>query len=331
MHLASFAHDGQDHIGVRLDDEQLVIVTDLLPHPIDPTTQMDAVIAGGPSLLDRLATRQGDGSAPRIAAAAVRWHPPIRRPGKIIGVAMNNSASDARKIAAPQHPLFFTKPRTCLVGHRQPIEVRSYYRGVHPEPELAVVIGKTGRDLAPSQALDHIFGYTIFNDLTGNDMRGEDMVHYYALYASPSDPTVLEKREQHLSYAARYKGTDGFGPIGPWLVTADAVPDPDVLDVVCTVGGHVIARDSTRYLTYSVAEILSYLSHFQTLEPGDVVSMGTAFRQQPGEKRSLHSANLQVVDGPVEVSITGLGTLSNPVHRIEMGLPNWRLPSRTGA
>ena len=141
------------------------------------------------------------------------------------------------------------------------------------------------------------------------------------------DVATLERREQHLSYAARYKGTDGFGPMGPWVVTADAVPDPGALDVVCTVGGHVVARDSTRYLTYAVPEILSFLSHFQTLEPGDIVSMGTAFRQQPGEPRSLHSANLQVVDGPVEVSITGLGTLVNPIKRVEMPLPDWRLPT----
>ncbi len=94
------------------------------------------------------------------------------------------------------------------------------------------------------------------------------MVHYYALYASEADSTKLERREQHLSYAARYKGTDGFAPLGPWLVTRDEIPNPGELDVICTVGSEVVAEDSTRYLTYSVPEILAFLSRFQTLEPG---------------------------------------------------------------
>jgi 2-keto-4-pentenoate hydratase/2-oxohepta-3-ene-1,7-dioic acid hydratase in catechol pathway len=265
------------------------------------------------------------GEVPRIPIADIKFHPPLRTPGKIVGVAMNNSASKDRKLSAPDHPLFFMKPRTCLLGHGEPLEVRSYYGGLHPEPELAVVIGTRGRDLSPEKAMDAVFGYTILNDMTGNDMRGQDMVHYYALYASSTDPTALEQREQHLSYATRYKGTDGFGPLGPWLVTSDDVPDPDDLDVTCTVAGNVIAQDSTRHLTYCVAEVLSFLSHFLTLEPGDIISMGTAFRPKPGERRSLHTANLQVVDGPVEVTIAGLGTLVTPVTRVDMTLPAWRL------
>ena len=90
------------------------------------------------------------------------------------------------------------------------------------------------------------------NDMTGNAMRSEDRVHYYALYAGKADSKTLERREQHLSYAARYKGTDGFGPMGPWLVTRDEIPDPGTLDVLCKVGAEVVAEDSTRYLTYGV-------------------------------------------------------------------------------
>jgi 2-keto-4-pentenoate hydratase/2-oxohepta-3-ene-1,7-dioic acid hydratase in catechol pathway len=96
----------------------------------------------------------------------------------------------------------------------------------------------------------------------------------------------------------------------------------------------VVAEDSTRYLTYSVPEILAYISRFQTLEPGDVVSMGTAFRQKAGAQRSLHGADLQRVDGPVTVAITGLGTLCTPVRRMAMDLAEWRLakkpPKKTG-
>jgi 2-keto-4-pentenoate hydratase/2-oxohepta-3-ene-1,7-dioic acid hydratase in catechol pathway len=328
MYLASFTYDGVDRLGVRVDDDYLVDLaeaTEVGRHSAEFPCDMLELIKSGDAALDRIRSFLISQSERRIPITDVRFRPPVPKPGKICGVAMNNSASDERKISAPSHPMFFLKPSTCLIGHGEKIVVRSYFGGVHPEPELAVVIGKRARRLDPYEALDAVFGYTIFNDLTGNVMRGQDMVHYYALYASKNDPDTLERREQHLSYAARYKGTDGFGPIGPWLVTRDEVPDPGALDVTCTVGGEIIAEDSTRYLTYSVGEILAFLSRFQTLEPGDIVSMGTAFRPAKGSTRSLHMADLQRRDGPVTVSITGLGVLSNPVVRVAEDLGEWRL------
>jgi 2,4-didehydro-3-deoxy-L-rhamnonate hydrolase len=326
--LASFTYDGVDRLGVRVDDDHLIDLAEAAEvggHSVEFPCDMLELIKSGDAGLDRIRSFVISQSTRRIPIADVRFRPPVPNPGKICGVAMNNSASDDRKISAPSHPMFFLKPPSCLIGHGEEIVVRRYFGGVHPEPELAVVIGKRAKRLDPSEALDAVFGYTIFNDLTGNDMRGQDMVHYFALYASAKDPDTVERREQHLSYAARYKGTDGFGPIGPWLVTRDEVPDPGALDVTCTVGGEIIAEDSTRYLTYGVAEILAFLSRFHTLEPGDIVSMGTAFRAAKNSKRSLHTADLQRRDGPVTVSITGLGVLSNPVVRISEELGEWRL------
>jgi 2-keto-4-pentenoate hydratase/2-oxohepta-3-ene-1,7-dioic acid hydratase in catechol pathway len=228
---------------------------------------------------------------------------------------MNNSASNARKIKAPDHPAFFLKPASCLVGHLQPIRIHEYYGSTHPEPELAVVIGRGGRAIPKEEALNAVFGYTICNDITSNGMRAEDLFHYYALYASQDDPDKLEKVEQHLSYAGRYKGSDTFGPLGPWLVTRDDVPNPDDLEVTCSVAGEVVAEDSTRYFNYNVAAVIAFISRFQTLEPGDVISMGTAFKPASGRK-SIHTANLARTAGPVEVTISGLGTLINPVEFI---------------
>jgi 2-keto-4-pentenoate hydratase/2-oxohepta-3-ene-1,7-dioic acid hydratase in catechol pathway len=328
MFLASFTYTGKDRLGVRVDDNHLIDLAEAaevtgnsaeLPH------DMLELIEGGDAALNCIRSLVASQSSRPIPIADVRFRPPVPKPGKICGVAMNNSAADDRKISAPSHPMFFLKPPSCLIGHGEEIVVRSYFGGVHPEPELAVVIGKRARRLDPNEALDAVFGYTIFNDLTGNEMRGQDMVHYYALYASTNDPDTLERREQHLSYPARYKGTDGFGPIGPWLVTRDEVPDPGALDVTCSVGGEIIAEDSTRFLTYCVAEILAFLSRFHTLEPGDIVSMGTAFRPAKNSKRSLHTADLQRREGPVTVSISGLGVLSNPVVRILEELGEWRL------
>lgn len=323
MHLASFRHAGRDTYGVRIGEDGLL---DLPAAAEGLPADLKGLIAAGEEMRGRVRALAARDDLPTLPFAEVAWLPPVARPGKILGVAMNNRSSDARKISAPDHPMFFMKPATCLLGHGEEIEVRPHYGSLHPEPELAVVIGTGGRDLDPRAAHEAVFGYTIFNDITGNGMRAEDMVHYYALYGSAQDPDRLERREQHLSYAARYKGTDGFGPMGPWLVTRDAVPDPHALEVTCTVAGEVVAEDSTAHLRYRVPEILAFLSRFQTLEPGDVVSMGTAFKPAAGATRSLHTADLSRLDGPVEVTITGLGTLSNGVRRVPGPAADWRLP-----
>lgn len=258
-----------------------------------------------------------------IASAEVTWLPPVPDPGKICGVAMNNSASNARKISAPEHPAFFLKPSSCLVGHQQAITMRSYYGSVHPEPELAVVIGKQARDVIPEEAMNHVFGYSIFNDITGNGMRAEDMFHYYALYPKKDNPDEVEKVEQHLSYTARYKGTDNFGSLGPWLVSKDEIKNPDKLNVTCTVADERVADDNTEYYNYKVAEVISFISYFQTLNPGDVISLGTAFK--PGATRkSIHHANFQKVGGPVTVEIEGLGRQENPIVVTDMPLGRWK-------
>lgn len=323
MRFASFRHNGRDTYGVAQTDTRIV---DLKASAgADAPDDLLAFIESGDSGLKLAAGILDDpATAVTVDADHIEWHPPVRRPGKICGIAMNNSASNERKISAPEHPAFFLKPASCLVAHLQPITIRSYYGSVHPEPELAVVIGKTARDVDADVAADCIFGYTIFDDITGNGMRSEDLFQYYALYPSDTDPGQLERREQHLSYAGRYKGTDCFGAMGPWLVTRDEIPDPDDLGVLCKVGGEIVAADSTRYYNYKVVEIVSFISQFQTLHAGDVISCGTAFKASAGRK-SIHHANLQVVDGPVEVTIDGLGTLKNPVVRMQAEIGNWRL------
>ncbi len=317
MKLASFRYRDRDRVGVLTDDGRLACV--------DAVASMDDLIRMGPARIAAIEAALRDGA--RVDPADVSWQPPVRRPGKICGVAMNNATSNARKISAPDHPAYFLKPASCLVGHGEPVRIRPYYGSVHPEPELAVVIDTPTRDIDAADAMSVVFGYSIFNDITGNGMRAEDLFHYWALYADPQDPALLIRREQHLSYAARYKGSDTFGSMGPFLVTADEIPKPDDLAVRCRVGGELIAEDSTRYYNYRVAELISFLSQFLTLEPGDVISCGTAFKPS-ADRKSIHHANFQTVGGPVEVEIDGLGTLVNPIEIEERPLGRWRLPVR---
>ena len=127
MKLASFRHAGRDRIGIVRHDDEVAVV--------DGFTSMRDLIRSGEDP-ERFKARSA------LSTEEIDWRPPIPHPGKICCVAMNNSASNARKISAPDHPAFFLKPPSCLVGNGQTIHVRRYYGSVHPEPELGVVIGK---------------------------------------------------------------------------------------------------------------------------------------------------------------------------------------------
>lgn len=324
MQLASFNFKGADLIGLRRNDAEIIILDEAAALATSSAPTMLDMLAAGAAGMAWAEEATSAGTASVVNIDDVSFQPPVRQPGKIVGVAMNNSASNERKISAPDHPAFFLKPASCLVGHLEAVRVRPYYGSVHPEPELAVVIGRKTRDADAIDVMKSVFGYTIFNDVTGNGMRADDLFHYWALYADDGDGTKLERREQHLSYAARYKGSDTFGCMGPWLVTADEIPDPDNLGVRCSVGGQSVAEDNTRYYNYKVAELVSYVSQFLTLWPGDIISCGTAFKASPGRK-SIHHANLQKVQGPMEVSIDGLGTLTNPVVIEDQPIGRWRL------
>ena len=325
MKFASFISDGIARIGAAGGADVIIDLQEAWPAGQERPDSMIELIELGEEGLQT--ARDAAANAPdsaRIPISEITWLPPVVKPSKICGIAMNNSASNARKIAAPDHPAFFIKPPSCLVGHLQPITMRTYYGSVHPEPELAVIIGERTRDVDAVEALNHVCGYSIFNDITGNHMRSEDMFHYYALYASPEDPDRLERREQHLSYAGRYKGADNFGVLGPWLVTADEIVNPDDLGVTCAVAGEIVAEDSTRYYNYKVAELISFISQFHTLNPGDIVSCGTAFKPS-GKRKSIHHANFLVSGGPVEITIDKLGTQHNPVMIEEREIGAWKL------
>ena len=331
MRFASVRIGDRDVVAASVTEESVIEIGNLLELAGDTSPHvprsMRELIEGGDVLLRAIEAAGSEASEDTLTLRAMTpdaWYPPVRHPGKILAVAMNNSASNARKISAPDHPAFFLKPPSCLVGHREAIRIRPYYGSVHPEPELALVIGKQTRDVVPEQALDSVYGYTIFNDITSNGMRAEDRFHYWAIYADPDNPDETKKVEQHLSYAARYKGTDTFGALGPWLVTRDEIENPDELHVECKVGGEIIADDNTRYYNFKVAEVISFISQFHTLEPGDVISLGTAFKPGAGRK-SIHQANFQTVAGPVSVSIEGLGRQENPVIVEDRAIGRWRL------
>jgi len=308
MHIGTALVEGAERVVVRGEGVVVVVPTSLAPSVRRALERWDEVRE---RLEDGAA---GAGGWTTIATDDVVWAPPLPRPSKIVCLALNNSANRSRIISGPTHPATFVKPSSSLVGHGQPIVLRPEYGRVHPEPELAVVIGRRASRVSADQALDHVFGYTVVNDLTSPTMRAQDTFHYRAIHPRGADATQVDFVDTWVSYPGRYKGADTFCPAGPWIATRDSVPDPHALTITCSHQGRVATEDSTANLTWHTAEAIEFISSYQTLEPGDMVSLGTALKASGGGQ-PVQNVDLNTLDGPVEVEISRIGRLSNPVQR----------------
>ncbi|NDK31939.1 fumarylacetoacetate hydrolase family protein [Nesterenkonia haasae] len=300
---------------VELDDgtTTVVVETDSETVVLEGYQDLDALIAAGEDTW-RTAAGQALNDGARLNRDEFQWLPPVRRPGKVLCVALNNSANPDRIKSGPDTPAMFTKPSSSLLGHGRSIIVKDMYGRVHPEPELAVVIGRGGADIAVDEALAHVFGYTIINDLTSPTMRGTDTFNYRAIHPAPEEAGGTRYVDSWVSYPARYKGADTFGPLGPWVTTAEDLPDPHALRITCSHNGRIVTDDSTANLRFSVAEVISFASHYLTLEPGDIIAMGTALKAS-AQGGAVQNVDLVELGGTVEVAIEGIGTLSNPVEK----------------
>ena len=257
-----------------------------------------SVVPGGPATIGAL-LRAGRDVVDELRAAtseariAERGQPladiellaPVPRPGKIVAIGRNYREHAAEEgVEPPAAPLIFAKWPSSVIGPGVDIRWDPGLTGqVDWEAELAVVIGRTARRVPPDAALDHVFGYTCLNDVSARDLQFGD------------------------GQWIRGKSLDTFCPMGPYLVTADVVGDPQQLAIRCTVDGEVVQDASTALMYFSVAEIISHCSEAFTLEPGDVIATGTpagvgAFRDPP---RFLGDGARVVVE------IDGIGRLEN--------------------
>ena len=207
--------------------------------------------------------------------ASVHLLPPVL-PSKIICVGRNYVAHAKEHDAeVPEVPLLFLKPPSTLIGPGDAIQMPPQSQQVEHEAELAVVIGRRGRWIPPDQALEHVLGYTIGNDVTARDLQRRD------------------------GQWTRSKGFDTFCPLGPWVSTD---VDPADVVVMCKVNGQVRQMSSTRELRFSVPQLIAFITSVMTLEPGDVILTGT-----PAGVGPLNAGD------QVEVEIEGIGTLVNTV------------------
>ena len=212
---------------------------------------------------------------------------PIERPGKIVCVGLNYHAhAEEQGRTAPEQPVLFAKWATSLIGPGEPIRLPSISAAVDHEAELGVVLGARVKGVSVESALEAVRGYLCANDVSARDLQRADRQF------------------------TRAKSLDTFCPIGPSLVPATEVTDPQALRIRCLVNGEARQDSTTADMVFSVAELIAFASQAITLEPGDLLLTGT-----PGGVGEFRDPPVYLRNGDeVTVEIEGVGTLTNPVR-----------------
>jgi 2-keto-4-pentenoate hydratase/2-oxohepta-3-ene-1,7-dioic acid hydratase in catechol pathway len=282
MKLATFSAYGGPLLGL-VNEQGVVSLSARIPGlPGD----MMALIEGWDRFATEIAALPAD--IVDFSHAEVRFHAPIRRPGKILGIGLNYAdhldEAAAAGFTRPDKPMWFSKPGTAVTGPFDGIERPVVSQALDYEAELVFVVGKRCRHVKPEHAAQAIFGYCAGNDVSVRDWQ------------------------MHTSQVMIGKSFDTHAPFGPWIVTPDEI-DIDNLGIRCLVNGVTRQESNTRYMIFNCAAQLSYLSQAMTLEPGDIVFSGT-----PGGVGALMNPPVWLKPGDrVRVEIDGIGAIENEV------------------
>jgi 2-keto-4-pentenoate hydratase/2-oxohepta-3-ene-1,7-dioic acid hydratase in catechol pathway len=280
MKLVTFAHDGSTRLGAVVGNE----VVDGSAAPGLPRDMLGFLEAGR-SALDGLARLIKSGRG-RIPLGAVHLGPPVPRPPKFLAIGLNYAdhiAETGRE--RPEFPTFFNKQPTCVNGPYDPIHRPRVSEKLDYEGELGFVIGRRCRHVPKARAREVIAGYLVVNDVSVRDWQARA-------------PTMTLG-----------KSFDTHGPIGPWIVTPDEVPDPHALDLQTWVNGGLRQSSNTRHMIFNCYEQVEVLSTAFTLEPGDLVSTGTC----SGVGVLMKPRGYLKIGDVVRVEVEGIGYIENPV------------------
>jgi 2-keto-4-pentenoate hydratase/2-oxohepta-3-ene-1,7-dioic acid hydratase in catechol pathway len=247
MRLVSIVTDSGPALGI-VQHDRVLDVPDIGRWPMS----MRGLAAAGPDALAAIA-KWADGTSGGRTLDTVRLGPPVPDPTKIVAIGLNYADHAAEGgLNPPAAPLVFAKFPNTLAGQD---DVVTWDRGltdkVDYEAELGAVIGRRARNVSEADALDHVFGYTCINDVSARDLQFGD------------------------GQWVRGKSLDTFCPVGPWIVTADEIPDPQTLRIECLVNGEALQSSSTANMYFPVRTIIAHCSRSFTLEPGDLIATGT--------------------------------------------------------
>ena len=292
MKLLTFQKGDRSCAGILLGERVLDVSSasaGQLPSELTSLLGDEAALARARELAQRAAEDEDFLLRFSVALNEVSLLAPIPRPGKILCLGCNYRDHAAESgMAVPSEPVIFSKAATSAIGPGQPIMLPAVSEKVDYEVELAFVIGSPGKNIRRAEAMEHVAGYSVLNDVSARDYQSE----------KPAGQWFLGK------------SFDTFCPLGPWIVTPDEIPDPHNLDLRCVVSGRTMQSSNTSELVFGVPEIIEYVSQVLTLETGDVVATGTpagvGFGQKP--PRYLRPGDV------VECTVEGIGTLTNPVQ-----------------
>jgi 2-keto-4-pentenoate hydratase/2-oxohepta-3-ene-1,7-dioic acid hydratase in catechol pathway len=281
MRLATFTHAGRTRVGVLAGDD----VVDLAAAaPALPREMVAFLAAGAPAL--RHAAELASSARERIPLAKVRLEAPVLRPPKFLAIGLNYADHVAEsKLEMPKLPTVFNKQSTCVAGPGDPIQMPRVSKALDYEGELGFVVGQRCRHVSRDRAREVIAGYLVVNDVSVRDWQ------------------------LRVPTWTMGKSFDTHGPIGPWIVTEDELGDPHSLRLRTLVNGEVRQDSNTKNLIFDCFAIVEHLSTAFTLEPGDVVAMGTP----AGVGISMKPPQLLKVGDVVRVEIERIGAIENPV------------------
>lgn len=283
MKLVSFRTSEGVRLGVKTEEGIVDVRAAAKKAGLTSPHTIQDVISGGKSVLGQLqeVVARADEA---LDESTVKFAPAVLYPSKIICSGANYRAHVAEaKLAIPEYPIYFPKYQNSLAGHNEDIFPPAVTSKVDYEVELVVVIGKQARNVSQAEALDYVFGYATGNDLSARDLQFRGIQWMYG------------------------KAVDQFAPIGPYLVTADEVPNPQNLSLKCWVNDDLRQSSNTEQMIFSVAEMISDLSQVMTLEPGDVIFTGTP----EGVIVGMEEKNWLQPGDEIVCEVEGLGRLVN--------------------
>ena len=280
MKLTTFTYNHETRIGAIVEDE----VVDSLGDTAIPQDMIGFLSEGKPALAKLQALIDSKNS--RIPRSEIKLKAPVPRPGKYLGIGLNYSDHiQETGRDKPEFPIFFNKQTTCVIGPGAAIHRPRVSKKLDYECELAVVIGKRCRHISKDRAHEVIAGYTIANDVSVRDWQ----------FRSPTWTLG--------------KSFDTHGPLGPWIVTADEIGDPQNLNLKTWIDGDLRQSSNTSHMIFSCYEMIEYLSTVMTLEPGDVIATGTP----AGVGVKMEPRGYMKPGQTVKIEIENIGILSNPV------------------
>ena len=284
MKLVNFLVGDNVRLGVKVENGILDLTKAAADLDFSVPEKIEEVISGGQNMLEKL-NKLIKQETCIIPEKEVVFAPCITKPEKIICIGLNYlDHANESNMDIPTSPVVFSKFNNALAAHQQEILLPLNAKQFDYEAELVIVIGKTVENVSRENAMSHIFGYTIGNDLSARDLQFR------------TGQWLLGKT------------CDGFAPIGPYLVTADEV-DPSNLEISCSVNGELRQHGNTKNMIFDCAHIVSYLSQHMTLRPGDIIFTGTpagVILGYPEEQRNWLKSGDEVV-----ISIEKIGSLKN--------------------